>query len=647
MKRHSLNAWLVIIASVVIAIPLGAAALKMFVTHEGPFLRPESGAQWIKFTNPVNLGAWQGTFVIDYRKQFILEKDFRDSVLTLKAFRTAQVYLDGQLISPFDGGNDAQKPRYVEMRGLTRGPHELGISVKNENGPPLLLAYCGALGLFTGPGWETSRDGVNWLPATFASERRPADLSFRFPSTVEALRGLIPVYLPLFVISFFVLLFFRSARERYPLMRGTAWSPSGTRWLLLAAWVLLAVNNISKIPLNIGFDAPAHYAYISYIEKKGTIPLATEGWQMFQSPLYYLLSAGWLKLLSLFFSGNAVSYLLRIIPLACGALQVELAYRAVRYVFPDREDLQTVGTVVGGLLPMNLYISQVVGNEPLAGVLSAAAIVIALGMLTREGLPPKKEMVMLGVVTGLACLTKVTAVLLIPALAMVVIRVMSRKGEPARRIIGGVVMFLGAVVVVSGWYYLRNWIALGRPFVGGWEISRGYVWWQEPGYRTIHDFLSFGRSLTHPVFSAVNGFWDSIYSTFWLDGLNSSMVSFESGPPWNYNFMISSALLSLLPAAGILLGFIMILRRPRVARAGQVLSVFCIAVYFAALLYLYVMVPIYSTAKATYTIGLVPCYAIACVTGLDFLTRTRYLRAAIYALLICWAVAVYSSYFVA
>jgi hypothetical protein len=647
MKRPSLNAWLVIVALIVIAIPLVMALLKMFVTHEVPLLRPEAGARWIKLTEPVNLRSWKGTFVVDYRKQFILEKDFPDAVLTVRALRTAQVYLDGQLVSPFDERDDAQNPRYVELRGLMPGPHELGIAVKNENGPALLMAYCDALGIFTGPAWETSVDGVNWLPATLAAERRPADLSLRFPSTIEASRALIPVYFPLFVICFFAVLFSRSAQEKYPRLRGTVWSPSRIRWVLLAAWAVLAVNNMSKIPLYIGFDASGHYAYILYIIKKRAIPLATEGWQMFQAPLYYLLSAGFLKLLSLFFSAKTVSYMLRIIPLLCGALQVEMAYRAVRYVFPDRKDLQAMGTIIGGLLPMNLYISQVLGNEPLAGVLSAAAIVLALGILTGEGPLPKKKMVMLGVVTGLGCLTKVTAVLLIPALLLVLIYVMSKKKEPPQSIIGGLVMFLGAIAVVSGWYYLRNWMALGRPFVGGWEISRGIVWWQEPGYRTIQDFISFGRSLTHPLFSALNGFWDSIYSTFWLDGLNSSVVSYKINPPWNYDFMLSSALLALLPSAGIILGLIMSLRRPWAAHPGQVFAVYCIAVYFAALLYLYVTVPIYSTAKATYTIGLVPCYAVICVTGLDYLTRTRYLRAAIYALLACWAVAVYSSYFVA
>ncbi|HSA78467.1 MAG TPA: hypothetical protein VLG72_06380 [Nitrospirota bacterium] len=645
MNRPSLSTWLVIVSLIVIAAPLAAALSKMFVTHEAPFLRAEGGAQWIKLTEPVSLRSWTGKFTVAYRKQFILEKAVPDAVLTVRALRTAEIYLDGQTVSAFDKQDDWHSPRSVVVKGLLPGPHEIGIAVSNENGPSLLLAYCGALGIFTGPGWESSVDGVNWLPATLAEEKKLADVSLRFPSTIDAFRTLIPVYLPLFVISFFVALFFRSVRERHPIIGRAALSPSQIRWALLAAWAVLTVNNISKIPLSLGFDAVHHYEYIEYIMKRGTIPLATEGWQMFQSPLYYLLSAGFAKMLSLFLSGSTVSFALRVIPLLCGALQVQLAYQAAQYVFPGRKDLQTMGTIVGGLLPMNLYISQVVGNEPLAGILSAGAIVLALGILTREGPLPRKKLVWLGIATGLAFLTKVTAVLLLPAVALVLLYVMSKKKEPARNIIAGLVIFLGAVILVSGWYYLRNWIELGRPFVGGWDVARGIIWWQEPGYRTIQDFISFGTSLSYPVFSAVNGFWDSIYSTFWLDGLNSSIVTYESGPPWNYDFMISGALLSLLPAAGIILGFIISLGRPRSTHPCQVFSAYCIAVYFSALLYLYVTVPIYSTAKATYTVGLLPCYVILCMSGIDVLTRNKYARAAVYALLCCWSVSVYSSYF--
>ncbi len=111
--------------------------------------------------------------------------------------------------------------------------------------------------------------------------------------------------------------------------------------------------------------------------------------------------------------------------------------------------------------------------------------------------------------------------------------------------------------------------------------------------------------------------------------------------------MLSGALLSLVPTAGILIGILLTISRPlRRAYRPQLLSVCCIGIYFAALLYMYITVPIYSIAKATYTLGLIPCYAILCVTGLNYLSKNHLLRAVINACLACWAVAAYCSYFV-
>lgn len=368
---------------------------------------------------------------------------------------------------------------------------------------------------------------------------------------------------------------------------------------------------------------------------------------MFQSPLYYLASAPLSMFASAIFSGDKAEMMLRLIPLACGALQVETSFRAVKHVFPDRNDLQVMGTLIGGFAPMNFYISQVIGNEPLAGLLSSIAVVMVLGLISSDVLTlPKKKLLLLGIVLGLALLTKVTAVLLVPAVLLALISMQSRMKASAKTVVVACLAVLGIVVVVSGWYYFRNWMELGSPFVGGWETSRRIVWWQDPGYRTIRDFLSFGRSLVYPVYSGLAGFWDSVYSTFWLDGFLSSIISSDIRPPWNYDFMISGALLSILPAAGILFGIVKTAYPHGIARPGQIFSAYCIVLFFSVLLYLYVTVPIYSTAKATYTIGIIPCYAIICVTGLDIVMKSRFMGAAVKALLICWAVSSYFSYFV-
>ncbi len=623
------------------------AGFVLMAKVDTPLLFPEKGAAWIYIDRPFIMEAQREGERVAYRKRFSFEQMPAAATMTVRTLGTSEVYLDGKHIPAIKSDTARWKgTKIIDLPGiLGPGMHEIFVRVFNKNGPAVLLAYCGPLKLYTGPGWEASYDELLWTKAAAADKKKDPELAEQFDGSGRAFFPLLPFYVPLFLAVFFLT---RGTVSRGWMegMRKFTGRASSMRWLLLALWVILAINNILKVPIELGMDAQQHYEYIEYVANTGRVPLAPEGWQMFQSPLYYILSAlVWKIPLWRWFGMTSAMLLLRIIPLFCGLLQVELAYRASKYVFPQRQDLQVWGTVIGGLLPMNLYISQVVGNEPLSGLLSASAVIIGFLLLTSEQkVISDRHFILLGAALGLALLTKVTAVLLVPPAVILVMYVLHKRNQPLHYIILRTVLVSGIIFVLSGWYYIRNWIELGRPFVGGWEST---VWWQDPGYRTLSDFLSFGQSLSLPIYSAVQGFWDSLYSTLWLDGGLSGIGVYKYRPPWNYNFVISGSLLSLIPAAGIVVGILVaIARSSDKAYRAQLFSILCVGIYMAALLYLYVTVPVWSTAKATYTLGIIPCYAILCVTGLDFLSRNALLRAAINGCLACWAVAAYCSYFV-
>jgi hypothetical protein len=613
-----------------------------------PLLFSEKGASWIYIDRPFIMEAQREGESVAYRKHFNVESASAAATLTIRTLGSSEVYIDGKRIPPVKSVIGRWKStQKIGLSGiLTAGTHEIHIRVFNKNGPAVLLAYSKPLRIFTGQGWEASYDELLWTKAVPAGKKKNPELAEYFDGSGRAFISLLPLYTPVFLAVFFLT---RSTPYSKGWMKEISTfigTPSRIRWILLALWIIIAVNNIFKVPLEIGMDAQQHYEYIEYVANTGRIPLAPEGWQMFQSPLYYTLSAlVWEFPLSRWFHITTAMMLLRIIPLFCGLLQVELAYRAARLVFPQKPDLQVWGTVIGGFLPMNLYISQIVGNEPLAGLFSAAAVVVGFYLVTSERqIVLDRYFIVLATMLGLALLTKVTAVLLVPLAIVLVIYVLKRRRQTSGHIILRVLLVSGIIFAISGWYYARNWIELGRPFVGGWESN---VWWQDPGYRTSSDFLSFGRSLSSPIYSAVQGFWDSLYSTLWLDGGLSGMGVYKYRPPWNYNFILSGSLLSLLPAAGILIGILVaILRYKDRSYRAQLFSVLCVGIYLAALLYMYVTVPVWSTAKATYALGIIPCFAVLCVTGLDFLSRNNLLRAVINGCLACWAVSAYCSYFV-
>jgi hypothetical protein len=303
--------------------------------------------------------------------------------------------------------------------------------------------------------------------------------------------------------------------------------------------------------------------------------------------------------------------------------------------------------LLGGLLPMNLYMSQHLGNEPLAGVLSALVVLAAVRCLNEPGYAtaPRTPW-MLGLLLSLAILTKVTAILLIPPAIGCLAVARFRERQPPVQIITAVFQCALAIGLLTGWYFVRNWIELGRPYVGGWDSSRGIFWWQDPGFRTREHFLTFGRSLIQPIFAARIGFWDAIYSTLWLDGFVSGIAEYEYRPPWNDPLLLVAPWLAILPTAALLLGLAATcLPGQRPVRLTLVFAAACLAIYFAAMLSLFFKLPIYSTAKATYTLGLIPCYALLAAAGFTMLLHNRVLRAFVYAWMTCWAVCSYLAYF--
>jgi len=142
------------------------------------------------------------------------------------------------------------------------------------------------------------------------------------------------------------------------------------------------------------------------------------------------------------------------------------------------------------------------------------------------------------------------------------------------------------------------------------------------------------------------GFWDSLYSTLWLDGFLSGIAVFGVRPPWNDDFMLAGAWLGLIPSALLLLGLGSLLReRLPGSRAALLFASGCLAVYLAAILDLWVRLPVYSAAKASYTLGLAPCYGLLIAAGAEALLRGRLARSLTAAMISCWAVAAFVAYF--
>jgi Dolichyl-phosphate-mannose-protein mannosyltransferase len=615
---------------------LAAVAVHREATRPGAvFLRDAPPGQWIRDGDPFYLIVSRREDTRAYRTRFAVDAVPASAPLLLRTTGAAVVLLDARPIAELPAPADPNELRTLDLAPqLAAGEHDLEIRVTNH-GASVVAASLAAFGVATSRTWlALGRDGV-WRDAAPASAPEPTQLAQDMSVFAR------PAALWLAASAALSLGAGALLARRHRVLRT---SPAQLRTLLLAIWSLVAVNDFFKLPGWMGMDFAGHLAYVKFIVERGALPLATDGWQMFQSPLYYLLCAG---IATGFDEWNGlVVRLFRVISIASALAQIEIAYRIARRVFAGLEDLQKIAIAVSGLLPMGFCISQGIGNEPLHAALAAWTLLLALGAAEREGPLALRDAALLGAAWGLALLAKVSAALLAAPLAWLLFVRIARRPTGWPRELAGAAVASAACAAVAGWYYARNWLLLGTPFVGGW-LPRGDAWWQEPGYRLSEQWTRFGTALFWPWNAAIRGFWDGYHSTLWADGNLGSITEWKDIPPWNYAPMWASHWVAALPTALVLIGFFAALR-PRRDRSAELLQAGAIAfaAQIAAALVLFVSVPIYSQVKATHTLALTPVFGLLAAHGCDCVGKRNRVRIALHAGLFGWAALVLCSYFV-
>ena len=255
----------------------------------------------------------------------------------------------------------------------------------------------------------------------------------------------------------------------------------------------------------------------------------------------------------------------------------------------------------------------------------------------------------LGLLLGLALLSKSSTLVAVPLIIAALSWNLWAKGVRVPRTWAGC---LGTTLLicrgVSGWHYYRVVARFGNPLIGNWDAESGFHWWQQPGYRDLRHYTTFGQSLINPFFSGLSSFPDGIYSTLWGDGLYGGRVDLAMRPPWNYDLMAAGYWFALLPTAAIVVGTAMMLRQfIQNPQPTGFLLLGLPSLCAVILIYYSLKVPSYATARAFYaSSAMVPVCALA-ASGWDCLVRMagRW-RPALYAALGLWAVNAYASFWI-
>ena len=157
-------------------------------------------------------------------------------------------------------------------------------------------------------------------------------------------------------------------------------------------------------------------------------------------------------------------YWLRLASAAFGLATVWLAFVALEFLLGSARQ---AGLVTSGLVlvPQFTSLSVSVTNDTLVTTLSALAVVLLLRLMRRGSTAP--AVFVCGVVVGLAIVTKLNALCLVP-MAAVGITLGDRRPS---RTAGHLLLFGAGVTITSGWYFVRNWVLFGDPMGAAFKLQ--------------------------------------------------------------------------------------------------------------------------------------------------------------------------------
>ena len=633
--------WIAVFASIAVSV------LAWFAWQDPAinFLPRDSRAEWIVSPTAADPHThWFANLDATFRREFVLANLPGTARLSVRAMRRAEVKINGRPVHFPPNRNWKRMVSADAAEQLHAGTNVIEARVFNHNGPPALwlTLTTDQLSLRTDASWEASFAGSSWHHAALASLVKtpgPGNSLATSQNIFDAVKNNWVWWIVLIAIASVVTFLWNvgfkesTARWREPILL----------LVLAGLWLLLFWNNGRLLPFHRGFDSKEHLDYISYIQQHRSLPLPTEGWEMYQPPLYYLIAAASLSACGLSVDDPMSIYVLRWLGAFFGIAHFILVYLSVRILLPVRAAL--IGLLVAAFLPMHLYLAHYVTNELLSAALATAALYLCLRLLSSDT-QHTWQFVWVGLALGAGMLTKATGVLLLPVVIAAIVGKLAYARVPIAISLRNLGLLLAICFVVCGWHYARIWLSFGTPLLGNWDVVSGFTWWQDPGYHTAADYLRFGRSLVHPLFSGFAGFPDGIYSTLWGDSLCGGLSSLTLA--WNQQLMMAGYLLALIPTAFILTGAVVaIIQFIRKPSSELFLLLGFGAVLVLGMIFMTLKIPSYAQAKAFYGLsGLTPLCFFGALGWQTVTRRNECVRFVLGMLVLAWAMNSLATYWI-
>lgn len=347
------------------------------------------------------------------------------------------------------------------------------------------------------------------------------------------------------------------------------------RFLLLIVFAILfflQVHNIILFPPTKGFDAGGHTEYIELFKNKWRVPLANEGWELYQPPLYYFL-------VHFLPSLKAVQWFGFLLWLFLFVITFVTFYRLFSDTF-----LANVGAILVAALPVVIYLTPTISNE------FFSAVIIALTFLYYfVSKKTKRFWPVLGLLLGLSLLAKATALILLTTIFLDLLQAENKR----------ISFVLTLALAIGGWFYVRNAIFFGNLVATSVDFPQ-YAINQPPGYRDIKFFIDLSGLFKFDLFRAHwYSFIPGTYFSFFYDGHNV-IVPIQEFSKAGALLVVASFPITFLFLKGLFHQFI------KPTHEGRIFMIFLILLFLGYIAY-NLKLPFYSTVKGSFLVsGLLP-----------------------------------------
>lgn len=376
--------------------------------------------------------------------------------------------------------------------------------------------------------------------------------------------------------------------------------------VVMLVLTFLQIHNISLYPIKKGFDGLDHLQYVHLVTQERRVPLANEGWEMYQPPLYYFAA-------SVLPTTKAVQYIGFLVWLGFCLL----SYIFVRKQFAERSYAYVAMFLIASL-PMALYMTPMVSNEFFSGLVMSIVLVYHILCFDSEGGASRRSGVILGLLLGLALLSKATSIVL--AVSIFADVFVSQKFDLLKTV-HRLRWVLVSAFVVSGWFYIRNLYYFGNPVASSVDFLPSTVFTQDPGFRDLRFFLDPMGFLKLDISYAHHySLWAGTYFSWFYDG-HHALLPVQEFSKAGIALVVASAPITLLTIRGVMKAW---------GQNGlhRILLIYPGLLFLAYIAYNF-RLPYYSTVKAIFLTSTLIPWVYYTIYGLHSLPKKWYVQWAV------------------